>query len=123
MMREILSFIFGKLTDPLGLPLVWYKEWLILAAIGFIAYIIAFKFVGDLYRFDLIDGRTSGSILHWVIRFVFFVIIWAITYAVIWFVRFVKAHWIIVISVGCGLLLLAIICLTVYFIKERVENE
>lgn len=48
-MREIFSFIFGKFTDPLGLPIEWYWEWIILADIGFTAYIIAYKAVGNMY--------------------------------------------------------------------------
>ena len=33
------KFIFDLLTDPLGLPIEWYYEYLILAAIGTIAYL------------------------------------------------------------------------------------
>ena len=117
-MREILSFIFGKLTDPLGLPLVWYKEWLILAVIGFAAYIITYKAVGELYSDGWIDGSTAGSILHWVIRFIFFVVIWAITYAVIWLTKIIFAHWVIVVGILGGLLVVgAITYILIYHCK------
>lgn len=56
-MREILSFIFGKLTDPLTLPIEPRKEWIILGVIGALAYIVSFRFVGDLYD----SGEISGS--------------------------------------------------------------
>ncbi len=105
MMREILSFTFGKLTDPLGLPIKWYWEWITLAAVGFIAYIIAYRAVGDLYCDGWIDGGTAGSVLHWIIRLIVFIVIWAITYGVIWLVRFIIAHMVIVLSVLGGVLL------------------
>ena len=63
-MREVLSFLFDRITDPLGLPIAWYWEWIILAIIAFAAYAIAFRAVGDLYDGGMISGSTAGSILH-----------------------------------------------------------
>lgn len=48
-MREVLSFLFDRITDPLGLPIAWYWEWIILAVIELAAFAIAFRAVGDLY--------------------------------------------------------------------------
>ena len=36
------KFIFDLATEPLGLPIEWYYEWLILGVIGFIAYLFAY---------------------------------------------------------------------------------
>ena len=83
-MREVLSFLFDRITDPIGLPIAWYWEWIILAIIAFAAYAIAFRAVGDLYDGGMISGSTAGSILHWIIRLIVFVVIWAVTYFVIW---------------------------------------
>ena len=63
-MREVLSFLFDRITDPLGLPIAWYWEWIILAIIAFAAYAIAFRTVGDLYDGGMISGSAAGSILH-----------------------------------------------------------
>lgn len=105
-MREVFSFIYDRITDPLDLPLTWYWEWLILAIIGFTAYVIAYRAVGDLYDIGAIDGSLVGSIIHWIIRIVVFVVIWAITYGAIWLAKFIFAHWIIIVSV-LGVLLVA----------------
>ena len=78
-MREVLSFLFDIFTDPLGLPIAGYWEWIILAIIAFSAYAIAFRTVGDLYDGGMISGSAAGSILHWIIRLIVFVVIWAIT--------------------------------------------
>ena len=106
-MREIFSFVFDLLVDPLGLPIDWFWEWIILVVVGLAAYIIAYRAVGGLYSNGWINGRTAGSALHWIIRLIVFVVIWAITRGIIWLVRFITAHWVIVLSVIGGVLLVA----------------
>ncbi len=118
-MRAIFSFIFDRLTDPLGLPIEWYWECIILAVVGLAAYIIAYRAVGDLYSDGWIDGGTVGSVLHWVIRLITFIIIWAVTYGVIWLVRFITAHWVIVLSVLGGVLLTATAIITLLQVSKR----
>ena len=48
------KFIFDLITEPLGLPIEWYYEWIILLVIGEMAYRVAYNKVGVLY--------LSGSI-------------------------------------------------------------
>ena len=114
------KLLFEFLTEPLGLPIEWYYEYIILAAVGFIAYIIAFRCVGSMYREGFINSRGAGSFFHWLIRLIFFVIIWAITYGVIAFVKWFCANWILVLCVLGGIVLLAaIIAITISFIKKK----
>lgn len=123
-MREVLSFLFDRITDPLGLPIAWYWEWIILAIITFAAYAIAFRAVGDLYDGGMISGSASGSILHWIIRLIVFVVIWAITYFVIWLAKLIFAHWILIVSILGGILVTAaIICLIVRYTRKGGENN
>ena len=42
------KFIFDILTDPLGLPIEWYWEYLILAVIGTFVYAVAYRCVGGM---------------------------------------------------------------------------
>ena len=113
------KLIFKFLTEPLGLPIEWYWEYIILAVVGFIAYIIAFRCVGSMYREGFIRNRDAGSFFHWLIRLIFFVIIWAVTYGVIAFVKWFCANWILVLSVLGGIILLAaIIAITISIIKK-----
>lgn len=65
------KFLFELATDPLGLPIEWHYEYLILAVIGLLAYRLAYSKVGDLYNGGFISGRETGSFLHWLFRFVF----------------------------------------------------
>lgn len=77
------KFIFDLLTDPLGLPIEWYWEYIVLLVIGAVAYAVAYRCVGDMYSGGMIDGSTSGSFFHWLIRLILFVILWAVTYGII----------------------------------------
>lgn len=123
-MREVLRFLFDRFTDPLGLPIAWYLEWFILAIIAFAAYAIAFRTVGDLYGDGSINGSTAGSILHWIIRLIVFVVIWAVTYFVIWLAKLVFAHWLLIVSILCGILVTAaIICLIVRYTRKGGEKN
>lgn len=110
------KFIFDFATDPLGLPIEWYYEWVILGGIGYIAYLIAYDKVGDLYHGDFISGRIAGSFFHWIIRTVYFIIMWAITYGVIWIGKFVISH---KVEVGIGL---AIVILVAIVVKLVIWN-
>lgn len=123
-MREVLSFLFDRITDPLGLPIAWYWEWIILAIITFAAYAIAFRAVGDLYDGGMISGSASGSVLHWIIRLIVFVVIWAITYFVIWLAKLIFAHWLLIVSILGGILVAAaIVCLIVRYTRKGGENN
>ena len=48
------KLIFEILTDPLGLPIEWYWEYLILTVIGAVAYAVAYRCVGDMYSDGII---------------------------------------------------------------------
>ena len=53
------KFIFDLITEPLGLPIEWYYEWIILLVIGEIAYRVAYDNVGVLYQSGSISGRSA----------------------------------------------------------------
>ena len=78
----MLKPFFELLSEPLGLPIEWYYEYIILAVIGVIAYNIAYSKVGDMYRGSFIDGRTSGSFFHWLIRLIIFALGMRLTHEV-----------------------------------------
>jgi len=119
-----LSFLFDRITNPLGLPIAWYWEWIILAVIELAAFAIAFRAVGNLYADGMISGSTAGSVLHWIIRLIVFVVIWAITYFVIWLAKLIFAHWLLIVSILGGILVTAaIICLIVRYTRKGGENN
>lgn len=113
------KLIFDFLTEPLGLPIEWYWEYLILAVIGVIAYIVAYRCVGNLYDNGDISGRGTGSFLHWLIRLIFFAVIWAITYGVIVAGKWIIAHWVVTVITLAVVLTLGIV---LYLVLMRKRN-
>ena len=58
-----MKIIFDLLTSPLGLPIAWYWEYLIIWAISGIAYRVAFALVGNLYLEAFATGLLDLSFL------------------------------------------------------------
>ena len=84
------KFLFDLLTDPLGLPIDALYEYVILLVLNFIAYKIAW---------DASPGGRWGSEIHWSVRIVVFVVLWAITYGVIAAVKWLFENWLLIVSV------------------------
>ena len=112
------KFIFGLVTEPLGLSIEWYKEWIILAIIERIGYYIAYEKVNGLYHSHMISGGMSGSFFHWVIRSFYFIVIWAITYCAIAVGKFVRENKVLT-GVIAGAVLLIVIAVKVFLWKQR----
>ena len=118
------KFIFEILTDPLGLPIEWYWEYLILAVIGVVVYAVAYRCVGDMYSDGMIDGSTSGYFFHWLIRLILFVALWAVTYGIIAAVKWLTDNWVLVLSILGGVVaavgIAAVIAIIVRKQKKKV---
>lgn len=95
-MKAIYSLIFDIITDPLGLPVFWITECIILLIVEKIAFIVAW---------NASPGGKFGSEIHWFVRVLAFIVIWAIVYAVIWTAKLVIKHWIISLCILCGILI------------------
>ena len=121
------TFIFDLLTDPLGLPIEWYWEYIILLVIGAVAYAVAYRCVGDMYSGGMIDGSTSGSFFHWLIRLILFVILWAVTYGIIAAVKWLTDNWVLVLSILGGVVaavgIAAVVAIIVRKQKKKVRTE
>ena len=113
-----MKFFFELVTSPFGLPISPLYEYLLLAAIGLIAFWIAYGLAG-LY------GSTSGErkFLHWIIRFVVFVALWAITRFIIWVFNNQMLAFIIACSVVGLCILIGIIRKIVSFAKRKKQED
>lgn len=109
-MSAFFKFMFERLTDPLGLPINPIYEYIILAVIGFIAYITAYDKVENLYHDGWINGKTAGSFFHWIIRLVLFVVMWLAVYVVIQVYFFVSANWQIILMIAGSVIGTALLC-------------
>lgn len=126
-MSAIFKFLFERATDPLGLPINAFYEYIILAVIGAVAYGIAYSKVGDMYYGSLISGRTEGSFFHWLIRLILFVGLWLLAYGAIQGYYFVTANWQIILMIAgsvAGAAMLCTLAVTAmrFFKKHRTVN-
>lgn len=110
-MRPFFSFIFDLLTDPLALPISPIVEYIILLVLGEIAFRIAW---------NASPGGFGGSVIHWFVRIIAFVIMWATTYVVIAVTKFVVAHWIPLACITIGLITAGIILTLIYSRKVKI---
>lgn len=97
--RKMLKIFYILLTDPLGLPIDVWWEYIILLVVGEIVHEIAFS---------VSPGGTFGSLIYWVTKLLAYVVIWGILYIVIAAVKFIIAHW-IWFAVGGGVLVVAVV--------------
>ena len=117
------KFIFEILPAPLGLPIEWYWEYLILDLIGAAAYAVAYRCVGDMYSGGMIDGSTSGSFFHWLIRLILFVALWAVTYGIIVAVKWLTDNWVLVLSILGGVVaVVGIVAIAAIIVRRRKEK-
>ena len=111
----MLKLLFTLLTDPLGLPINALWEYVILAVIGEIAYRIAW---------EASPGGFGGSTIHWVVRAISFVIMWAVTYLAITVVKWIFAHWVLVACIlGAILVITGVITIVILRQKKRTAGE
>lgn len=114
-----MKLIFELLTSPLGLPIPWYIEYIILIVVNTVAFELAFAAVGKLYSDNIIHGKKTGSVLHWIVRILAFLVLWAVLYGLIAFAKLCIAHWIWVVSILGAIILLSLsILITVKLCKK-----
>lgn len=107
------KFIYELLVNPLGLPIEPFWEYIIILLVGEVAHEIAYWISPG--------GKTFGSIVYWISKFITFLLMWAILYILIIIVRFIIAHWIWFAS---GLLLLMVgITIIIIFKKKNKDKE
>lgn len=109
---KLFKFIFDMITEPLGLPIEWYKEWFLLGIMEAVSYELAFSKVGMLYRSGM-RGRVSGSFMYNLLKAGYFVLIWMIVRGIIIAVDFGTEHklitYIVVLLVLSGIAIVKII--------------
>ncbi len=120
-----MKILFEYLIDSFSLLENPLDDYVIMAIIGVIAYLIAYSLVGKLYSYDLIDGRGAGHFLHWIIRFIVFVVIFyaaAIPIRVYtWFHGLPDYKWMIIAGTVVGVVALIIGVRIILNRRERVD--
>lgn len=120
-MIVLLKPIFELLTGEVTVFNNVIYNYIAILIIGEIAYRIAKNLVGDLYHLGVIDGKASGSIIHWVVRFFVYVAIAYLLRFTIWLINFVSSIpfwiWVVVTSIVLGTIIIFIV------LKRRKANR
>ena len=77
------KLIFDIITSPMGLPVEWYYQYIILSLVGELAYRIAFNRVGILKAEGYIYSSEEAKFFHWIIRLLVYVTLCVICRVVI----------------------------------------
>ena len=93
--RIINKLLFELLTSPLGLPIEWYYEYIIMFVIGKIAFS---------YGWEKSPGGPFGSIIHYFYRTIAFFVLWAIVYGGIYAYKYVCEKPVLIIVYVVGIL-------------------
>ena len=94
------KIFFEMLISPLTISDNYLVNSIIMFLLGFIAFKVAFKIVGDIG----VRGEI-GSLLHWTIRFVVFLLLWIFCYLSIVTIKFVMKHltFLLIFAFGLGI--------------------
>lgn len=95
-MIVILKPLFEILTGDVAVCDNIIYNYLIMLIVGEVAFRFAFSLVGDAYDAGMISGKTAGSILHWIIRFIIYIVVAYLIRGAIWLYNFVTGvpHWV-----------------------------
>jgi len=105
------SFIFDLITSPFSLFENPLYNYIAMALIGAVAFVIAYRVVGELG----LRGE-AGSIAHWIIRFFVFVFIWLLCCIAIKIITFIMNNWLVII-------ISIVLLLIVYFMKKYADSH
>ena len=131
-MKNILKPIFEMITGEYVLFDNVIYNYITLSIVGIIALKVAWNFVKKLYDYGIIMSKSSGSIIHWAIRLVTFIVLFYILSEIIWLTKFIysyKTAIMIILSSSVIFMILYKFIQKVYknnkrdIIKDEVKNE
>ncbi len=122
-MKFILKPIFEMITGEYVMFDNIIYNYIIMTVIGLFAFGIAWRCVGKLYDNNIISGKSSGSLIHWTIRLIVFIVLFYIFNLSIWLTKFVYVHRYIIFIIICIIALLTIIITIVYKIRKSHKNK
>lgn len=119
-MKEILKPIFEMITGEYVILDNVFYNYIVMGFIGIMSFCIAWNLVGKMYSLDIISGKKVGSLIHWIIRLIAFIIIFYIFSLAIWMTKLIYEYRTIILIIIGSLLLLFIVWKA---IKNKQRNE
>ena len=121
-MKLILKPIFEMITGEYILFDDILYNYIAMGIIGLIAFKIAWNFVHQLYDWGIISGSNSGSLAHWSIRTIVFIVVFYIFSAIIWLTKFVYTYRTIILLI-LGIIILSITLFKILKNKKHKDNK
>ena len=119
-MKQILKPVFEMITGEYVLFDNVIYNYITLSIVGIIALKVAWDFVGKLYDYGIIMGKLSGSIIHWTIRLITFIVLFYILSGIIWLKKFIYLYK----TVSIIILVSSVIFIILYkFIQKAYRND
>lgn len=131
-MKQILKPVFEMITGEYVLFDNVIYNYITLSLVGIIALKAAWNFVGKLYDYGIIMSKSSGSIIHWTIRLITFIVLFYILSGIIWLTKFIylyRTAIIIILASSVIFMILYKFIQKIYrnnkrdVIKDEVKNE
>jgi len=117
------KWVFDFVTDQFTLFDNFLYNYIAMGIIGLIAFAIAYRLVGKLYDYDIIEGSSIGSILHWIIRLVVCTALFLAVSFVIWLVKAIISIPLYVWFAISGALVLGFLVAIIVKIKSRTNSK
>ena len=119
-MKQILKPVFEMITGEYVLFDNIIYNYITLGIVGIIALKVAWDFVGKLYDSGIIMGKSSGTIIHWTIRLITFIVLFYILSGIIWLTKIIYSHK----TVSAIILASSVIFMILYkFIQKVYRNN
>lgn len=107
-MKQIMKPIFELLTGECILFDNVIYNYIGLGIVGVLAFVIAWRCVGILYDYGIIDDKETGSIIHWCLRLISFFVIFYLFNWMIWLINIIDRYKKIILVVLVFLILFVI---------------
>ncbi len=131
-MKNILKPIFEMITGEYVLFDNVIYNYITLSIVGIISLKVVWNFVGKLYDYGIIMSKSSGSIIHWTIRLITFIVLFYILSGIIWLTKFIYLYKIAIIIILASSVIFMILYKFIQklhrnnkrdVIKDEVKNE
>ncbi len=121
-MKLFLKAIFEFTVDQYTLFENPIYNYLAMALVGSIGFMIAWNFVGKLYRLDIIESRWAGSLIHWIVRLIAVTGMVLLGSGLLWLYKTIISipHWVwLVILI---ILILIVILLVIRYKRKKITS-
>lgn len=120
-MIVILKPIFDWLIGNFSVSSNLLYNYVVMGIIGLTSFAISWRLVGKLYQDHEISGRALGSIIHWFIRLIVFLILFSLVSTIIWLTRAVSfiPTWIWLVLLGTITVTLVALLVRYFYMKRK----